>query len=287
MQPGSADTGAVVQMPSMDEANWCLANLNGNIPQGLSTPVMVSLMSAATAISPVMPVPPVQTLLGMPPQAAGGFQVGMQMQGIVKRWDSQKGFGFIVPSCGGPDVFVHARELNDGEVLVNGSQVTFEAMLDPSKGPGRYRAKTCVGAVLKTIEVVEKEATDNLFVAGLPLGIEEEQIRQIFSQYGTVASVKKLPNNPGKTDCASLVRMSEVSEASWLVQNVNQNIPSGLTTPVSIRYAENKGRLANPGGPVVLLPPVMAIANGGYGQAAAPMLYGGGPYGGGASGSPW
>ncbi|AYL96788.1 cold-shock protein [Mucilaginibacter celer] len=37
----------------------------------------------------------------------------MQNQGTVKFFNETKGFGFIVPSNGGPDVFVHSTGLID------------------------------------------------------------------------------------------------------------------------------------------------------------------------------
>ena len=56
--------------------------------------------------------------------------------GIVKWFNEYKGFGFITPSDGGKDVFVHhtaiakegARTLNEGQ------QVNFE-LVDGPKGP--------------------------------------------------------------------------------------------------------------------------------------------------------
>jgi CspA family cold shock protein len=56
--------------------------------------------------------------------------------GTVKWFNSQKGFGFIAPDGGGPDVFVHIsaveraglRSLNDGQ------KVSFEVVADRKSG---------------------------------------------------------------------------------------------------------------------------------------------------------
>ena len=56
--------------------------------------------------------------------------------GTVKWFNSQKGFGFIAPDGGGPDVFVHIsaveraglRGLNDGQ------KVSFEIVADRKSG---------------------------------------------------------------------------------------------------------------------------------------------------------
>lgn len=207
--------------------------------------------------------------------------MGVTIAGKVKRWDSAKGFGFLIPEGGGPDVFVHARELTDGEMLVDGAPVTFICEQDAQKGPGRFRAKNCTGAIPKSQSPppVAEVPRDNLFIAGLPLEFGEDQVQATFSQYGTVLSVKKLPVQPGKNDCAALVRMGSVEQAQWLVENVNQNIPNGLTTKVTVRYAESKGKGGGKGkgGPPMFgmqesLQPGLVNGAGGFGKADAPSL---------------
>ena len=46
--------------------------------------------------------------------------------GIVKWFNTQKGFGFIVPDEGGEDVFVHFTSLNGLKLLHEGDRVEFD-----------------------------------------------------------------------------------------------------------------------------------------------------------------
>jgi CspA family cold shock protein len=57
-------------------------------------------------------------------------------QGTVKWFSAEKGFGFIVPNEGGPDVFVHYSAIDDDgfRTLEEDQQVTYEVAQGP-KGP--------------------------------------------------------------------------------------------------------------------------------------------------------
>lgn len=57
-------------------------------------------------------------------------------QGIVKWFNSEKGFGFIAQDSGGPDVFVHYSALSGGgfKSLDEGQRVEFEVG-QGQKGP--------------------------------------------------------------------------------------------------------------------------------------------------------
>ena len=62
----------------------------------------------------------------------------MQNEGTVKFFNVTKGFGFITPSNGGQDVFVHSTGLID-EIREN-DKVEYEVE-DGRKGPNAVRVK--------------------------------------------------------------------------------------------------------------------------------------------------
>lgn len=64
------------------------------------------------------------------------------MEGTVKFFNTEKGFGFIEPAEGGKDIFVHANNLDDGFELKEGDNVTFETEDTP-------RGKTAINVAKK------------------------------------------------------------------------------------------------------------------------------------------
>lgn len=55
-------------------------------------------------------------------------------QGVVARYDADRGFGFITPDDGGPDLFVHVSVVRDGEVLFEGDRVGYQVR-QSDRGP--------------------------------------------------------------------------------------------------------------------------------------------------------
>ncbi len=56
--------------------------------------------------------------------------------GTVKWFNSQKGFGFIAPDSGGPDVFVHISAVERAGLrgLNEGQKISFEVVADRKSG---------------------------------------------------------------------------------------------------------------------------------------------------------
>ncbi|MCP5422463.1 MAG: cold shock domain-containing protein [Chromatiaceae bacterium] len=67
------------------------------------------------------------------------------MRGKLNRWNDGRGFGFISPEGGGPDVFVHVSALkNMARRPLVGDEITFELDLD-NKGKKRAVNASIVG----------------------------------------------------------------------------------------------------------------------------------------------
>lgn len=86
--------------------------------------------------------------------------------------------------------------------------------------------------------------SDNLFIADLPVGFTEEQLRSVMGAYGTIQQCKVLAGTDPSRKVAALVRFGSVDEAKWIVENLNGNMPQGLSEPIICRYHEPKGAAA-------------------------------------------
>ena len=63
---------------------------------------------------------------------------GQREKGTVKRWNHDKGFGFIRPWSGDDDIFMHISAISDGKVE-DGNSVEFLKVKDKRK-PGNFQA---------------------------------------------------------------------------------------------------------------------------------------------------
>jgi CspA family cold shock protein len=61
-------------------------------------------------------------------------------EGVVARYDAERGFGFITPDAGGADLFVHMSVLVDTEPLHKGERVRY-AVRQSDRGPQADRVE--------------------------------------------------------------------------------------------------------------------------------------------------
>jgi len=86
--------------------------------------------------------------------------------------------------------------------------------------------------------------SDNIYVGNIPAQLSDQELTAIFSQYGTVKSVRTLPPKAGGPVGSALIRFTSVEEATWVVQNLNGNLPEGLPEPIQARFANPPGSRA-------------------------------------------
>jgi CspA family cold shock protein len=90
--------------------------------------------------------PQADHLLPLVAQAAQQAVASDGADGTVSWYDGDKGFGFITPESGGPDVFVHVRELADGLTeLGEGDRVTYDVVVS-DKGPQAREVRLARGS---------------------------------------------------------------------------------------------------------------------------------------------
>lgn len=74
----------------------------------------------------------------------------MRIEGTLSKWNDDRGFGFITPTLGGQEVFVHISEFpKDGIRPTLGEKLTFEVETDNN---GKKRAKNLVCPERQTVK---------------------------------------------------------------------------------------------------------------------------------------
>eukprot|EP00931_Biecheleriopsis_adriatica_P114390 TRINITY_DN900_c0_g1_i14.p1 TRINITY_DN900_c0_g1~~TRINITY_DN900_c0_g1_i14.p1 ORF type:complete len:288 (+),score=54.56 TRINITY_DN900_c0_g1_i14:133-996(+) len=89
--------------------------------------------------------------------------------------------------------------------------------------------------------------SDNIFATGMPTGLTNEDVSRLFSNYGSVASVR-ITSKPEHNFTSALVRFATQAEAKYVVENLNGNLAPGLTNPLQVRYANAPGKGGGKGG---------------------------------------
>jgi len=73
--------------------------------------------------------------------------------------------------------------------------------------------------------------SEKVYLSSLPGDLDDAKLTVIFGAYGNIKETKMLPNG-----CA-IVTFGSVQEAQWIVDNLDGNMPEGITSPVSVKFA--------------------------------------------------
>merc|ERR1712032_606501 len=164
----------------------------------------------------------------------GELQTGIMLPGKVRFWNEVKGFGFITPEGGGPDVYANCEVLTDGDKLSRDLEVTFEAAWD--ERTGKYRATEVVGALvsqkeeeIEAEEIAREQAamnaavptdelvpTPRLVISGLAEDATQASIDELLILYGAVLHCELLPGG------RAIVSMESVEEARRVAESFHE-----------------------------------------------------------------
>jgi len=161
---------AMIRFASVDMATWVVENLNGNMPEGLASPIVCRYANAPSK---------------------GGDKGG------------GKGAG-------------------------------------PYSGGGSWNPNVVKGAG-KDKGFVPPSPSDNIWIGDLPIGCEKNDLATIFEAYGTIQDCRMLPGRDPTAKPAAMIRFASVEMATWVVENLNGNIPQGLAEPIVCRFANAGG----------------------------------------------
>ena len=202
----SGKLAAVVAFGTADEAKWLIDNLHGTIPLGLTEPIQVRYKKHS------------------PDKGKAGWDGG-KGGGVPGVWAGNKDgrctwdMGPIKGGCCHPDCSkgFYAGGGKGGGWNDGGKGGWLDDSFTPSP------------------------PSENLFVGDLPADFDATRLQQTFAPYGTIKSLKiTAPGTSGKL--AACISFATVEEAKWLVDNLNGNVPLGLTEPIKVKFKEQKSQ---------------------------------------------
>ena len=157
----------------------------------------------------------------------------MRIEGALARWNDDRGFGFITPTQGGPDVFVHISAFpKDGRRPTIGERLTFEIELGRE---GKKRAKNLLCPTRPTILATRQPASHQrnekpgFFGRAIPLAVVVALAFYGYSQYSGRTAPQAVVGAPsseqpssssfrcdGRTHCS---QMTSCAEATFFLRN--------------------------------------------------------------------
>lgn len=217
LMPNERCMGAIVKFKSAADAAWVVENVNGNIPSGFQSPVLVRSHQTVPGLGKTSPNAGTDRFspYGAPPQQMGMTNSAMPAAGNGMRpAPHQQSAGPSMPIP--PPMMQNQMATSQAPPMMQNQMATSQASNAP------------LGTLYD----------DNLYIEGLPTGTDENKLREVFTSYGDVVRCKLLVNSKG---LCGLVNFKDIDDAQWVVDNVHGNIPNGLQTPVQVRFV-NPGK---------------------------------------------
>jgi len=207
--PGESTVAALLGV-AKDASQWLLSNLHGKVPTGLQGPVAIQMYQDQNFL---------QNLQASQVNAQASQQAAQQAQAqaaYAQQQQPQQQQAYMQQAQGQGMSQAGAQQQAYGQV---------QAYSSGGAPPSQHQ---------------QQEEKTNLYVKGLPGTMNDDMLKQIFSQYGNVKSTRVLPQTAGKPDATGFVRFMTQQEAQNVIDTCNGTILQGLDKPLIIRYAGEK-----------------------------------------------
>lgn len=234
LQPPSShmalDSAALVQMASAEESTRAMQMFNGRVPEGVGPQMIVrfaELRSAAGADTPEQTPTDNLYVKGLPLGTPDFL-----LRAVFAQFGSVVRLRVLEPRKG--------EALDCAALVQMGSVADAEAAVEALHG-------RMLAAPLPPMRVrysgkeAEQQPSANLYVAGLPVTIHEQQLRATFEKCGTVVRFRLL-FQPGRPETHALVQMSSLEEAELAIETLNDQPPESLGPTLIVRYATNRAK---------------------------------------------
>lgn len=155
----------------------------------------------------------------------------MRIHGTLTRWNDDRGFGFIAPASGAPDVFVHISEFprEGGRPRLN-ELISFEVVPGPD---GKQRAVRVMRPGQKTGQsAAASQQPPSRWAVGLAAfvavvaigayGFSRWTRKPVEPEYVTVPRPAAQPASPSRYSCDGRTmcsQMSSCAEATYFIRN--------------------------------------------------------------------
>jgi len=209
--PGQTDSAALIRFGTQEIATWVKENLDGNIPQGMETPVIIKYKAAPAGKGGGKAIAP----------QAGGW--GAAVDPSAAAWGGGGGGGGAGPYGGGG---------GGGGGFGGGGGGAGKAIAKGFEDSGGLPCGSGVGV------------SDNgtLYISGLPQDTEEIDVYKIFSPFGSIKpkGVKMVTNPDGSCKGFGFVNFIDEASAQTAISTCDQaQLPDGTFLRVSIKSGGN------------------------------------------------
>jgi len=226
------DSAALVQMSTVDEAQMAIQMLNGRVPEGVGPQMVIRYAEQKSGTNAV-----VGTAWSEQTPTDNLYVKGLPLgtpDFLLRAVFAQ--FGTVVR--------LKVLEPRGGEALDCAALVQM-SNIDDSKQAVQALHGRVLAAPLPPMRVrfagKDQQPGSNLYVAGLPITIHEQQLRATFAQCGTVVRLRLLVQT-GRPETHALVQMGAFEEAEAAIRALHGTPPENLGPTLVVRYATNRAR---------------------------------------------